>query len=510
MAAPTETELKLECDPATLEALRSHPRLVEATRRPLAKLKTVYFDVADGRLREAGVTLRVRTFRSRHRQTVKAPGDGMLERPEWETPCPTPEPDIALLRETPAAPLLADGAVVAPLFTVDVHRRTFLVTEGSSEIEVALDTGRVLLDEATSTPISEVELELKSGDVGDLFRLAAELAQTANLRLGARSKSERGFRLLDGETEAPCHAGKISLAKDATTADAFRAIAHDCLRQIRLNEAILLRGPDMEALHQLRVGVRRFRSAFSLFGRVVKEPEGIALLAELKALSGPFGRGRNLDVFLVETLPQERERRPEQPGFVGIERQLMIDRDEAHELVASCLANPDWRKLLLAILCWVHVGGWLAPQDENIEAILQGPARKFAAKTLEKRLRQIKRGEHLERLTVEQRHEVRIAAKKLRYGAQFFESLYPGEKKAARLKDFVKALKRLQGKLGGLNDIATATDLLADAAASRLKDRSSLFAAGLTAGGLQAGSSELLGEACSAYDTLVDLRPFWR
>ncbi|MDR4307014.1 CHAD domain-containing protein [Chelatococcus sambhunathii] len=510
MAAPTEIELKLECDPAALEGLRAHPRLVDSKRRPLAKLRTVYFDAADLRLRQAGVTLRVRTFRSRHTQTVKAVGDGLLERPEWEGRVLGPEPDIGLLGETPVPALLADGAAVAPLFTVDVHRRTFLVTEGASEIEVALDAGRIFLDDGRTAPISELELELKSGDLADVFSLAAALGETADLRLGVRSKSERGFRLLDGAQDTPCHAEKISLSKEASTADAFRAVVNDCLRQIRLNEAILLRGPDAEALHQLRVGVRRLRSAFSLFGRVVKTPAGLALFAELKSLSEPFGQGRNLDVFLAETLPQERERRPEEPGFAGVERQIAMERDEAHQAVASRLRSAEWRKLVLAILAWVHAGDWLAPQDAKIERALRGPARKFAGKALDKRLRQAKQGHDLARLSVEERHKIRIAAKKLRYGAEFFGSLYTSEKKSARLKKFVKALKRLQGKLGSLNDIAAASELMSDAAANRLEDRSSLFAAGLTAGGLQAGSSDLLAEAREAYDKLIDLRPFWR
>ncbi|WP_020178834.1 CYTH and CHAD domain-containing protein [Methylopila sp. M107] len=512
MADPTETELKLDCSLADLERLKSHPLLAAAKRRPAVNMRSVYFDAEDRRLRDAGMTLRVRTARRRHLQTVKAEGDGMLERPEWERRVATDQPDLTAIEATPAAALLADGAPLVPVFATEIRRRTFLVQHGQSEIEAALDDGRIVAGaDGRVSPIAELELELKSGTAADLFTLAAALSESVELRLGVRSKSERGFRLADDLSRAPEHAGKLILRADMSTAEAFRAVAHGCIRQIRLNEEILLERPEVEALHQMRVGVRRFRSAISLFGKLVRDAECERLILELKRLSQPFGRGRNLDVFLAETLPQERERRPDEAGMLNLEKQFEVDRAEAHDAIALALRSAEWRNVTLALLAWVNAGPWLAPEDAATAAALSGPASDFAAATLDRRRKQLKkRGRDFKSLSVEERHEVRIVAKKLRYGAQFFASLYAGEKQAERHKAFVKALKRLQGKLGALNDIATARELVSYAAAHRLKGASSVFAAGLTIGDMEANAPKLLRESAEAYEALIKQRPFWR
>ena len=512
MAEPTETELKFDCELAELERLRSHPLIAAGKRSPAVNMRSVYFDAADGRLRAAGMTLRIRTARKRHRQTVKAEGDGMLARPEWERPVPSETPDLALLDGTPAAALLADGAPLAPVFATEIRRRVFLVRHGHSEIEAALDDGRIVsFANGATAPVAELELELKSGAVADLFDLAKALAEDAELRIGVRTKSERGFRLADGETRTPARAPELALRRDMSTADAFRAIAHDCIRQIRLNEEILLDTPEVEALHQMRVGVRRFRSAISLFGGLVRDAECERLILELKRLSEPFGRGRNLDVFLAETLPQERERRPDETGLLNLETQFEVDRAKAHDEIALRLRSAEWRKVTLDLLAWVNTGSWLTPMDPESAATIASPVADYAARILDRRRKQLKkRGRDFAGLSVEERHRVRIIAKKLRYGSQFFASLFADEKKAARHKTFVKALKRLQGKLGALNDIATAKELVVDAAEHRLKGVSSVFAAGLTVGDLEAASPKLLRESAEAYEALVKQRPFWR
>ena len=55
-----------------------------------------------------------------------------------------------------------------------------------------------------------------------------------------------------------------------------------------------------------------------------------------------------------------------------------------------------------------------------------------------------------------ERHQLRIALKKLRYAAEFFRSLY-GEKEVAQ---YLKRMSALQDDLGHLNDVATAETLM--------------------------------------------------
>jgi len=104
---------------------------------------------------------------------------------------------------------------------------------------------------------------------------------------------------------------------------------------------------------------------------------------------------------------------------------------------------------------------------------------------------------------------VRIAAKKLRYGAEFFAPLFPGKKAGKRHGAFGKALSDLQDHLGALNDIATGHELMRDLTVEPT-GATTLFAAGMTAADIEARSRKLLEEAAEAHEDLVDTKPFWR
>lgn len=512
-AAPREIELKLDCGAAEIEALSTHPLLAEAGAATRSELRSVYYDTPDRSLQRAGVALRVRSVDGANfRQTVKTAGDGMLERGEWEHPLEALEPSPDAIAETPARAIVADLSALAPAFTVLVERRVFLVEHEGAKIEVALDLGRIETPAKKKlTPFSEIELELKDGEAASLFSLARALMGDTPLPLGALGKSERGFRLVDGRASEPLRAEPVKLAPGATAASAFRAIAHGCIRQIRVNEDLLLQTPDVEALHQLRVGVRRLRSAMSLFSALLKDPQSRQIRDGLKQLTGPLGAARDLDVLLTETLVDERRRRPDEIGLLNLEKQLESDRTKAYGEALAMLRSPEWRRFLFDVLAWINAGDWLAPEVERARGNLHVDARHFAAATLDKRHRQIrKRGRRLDEISVEERHRVRIAAKKLRYGVEFFESLFEGKKKTKRRATFLKMLKALQKHLGALNDIATAQDLVSEAATTRTKGRSAIFAAGMTSADVDVRTGELLRASRKARKRLVKQRPFWR
>ncbi|MEH3116750.1 MAG: CHAD domain-containing protein [Methylorubrum populi] len=512
MSDPREIELKLECEPSDLAALQDHPLLRAAAVQGEAQLASVYFDTPDRQLLEARLGLRVRESGGRFVQTLKADGDGLFDRPEWERPVEGPEPDRAVLADTPFARRIDADAALEPLFTTRITRRTYLIEQGSSRIEVALDTGRIEApaDGDRSLPICEVELELKQGTASDLFALAHAVAALVPVRLGVRSKAERGYALAAGETDRVRKAEAVPLREDMSAADSFRAVAHACLRHMRLNEDILLRGRDADALHQMRVAIRRLRSAFSLFGDLVDDPLGARIRQELKEVTEPLGRARNLDVFLATVLPAERARHPDETGLLGLERQLEEERLSAYRDVSALIGSDAWRMLLLDLVGWINAGPWLRDDGPGRASLRDEPARVFAARELDRRRRQVKkRGRHLDDLDPEERHRVRIAAKKLRYGAEFFAALYPGKKAGKRHSAFGKALSNLQDELGALNDIATGHEIvrdLADAPAGA----ATLFAAGMTAADIEARSRKLLEAAAGAHEDLVDTKPFWR
>src|SRR5262249_22823696 len=107
------------------------------------------------------------------------------------------------------------------------------------------------------------------------------------------------YALATGERGEAVKAEPIRLDPTGDVRDAFAAIAHSCLRQFRLNETLLMQDGAVSAVHQARVGLRRLRSAFSLFKSLLAEDARAApLRAELRWLTQVLGEVRNIDVLI--------------------------------------------------------------------------------------------------------------------------------------------------------------------------------------------------------------------
>lgn len=506
-----EMELKLTCNLSDLTSLRQWPRLMVALKAG-DDLESVYFDTVDHVLQKSGYVLRVRKTLAGYVQTAKGDGDGLIERDEWERPIASSMPDLDALKRTPLKALLGKEPKLLPQFAVFIERATCTIQQGVSQIEVALDHGRVTMldDEDGSTPenICEVELELKRGNAADLFALAREIGSQVPVRLGVRSKAERGFELDRSDRGGAQKAEPVALSAEMSAADAFRAVAHACLRHMRVNEDILLEGRDPDALHQTRVAIRRLRSAFSLFGVLLRDDAQFETIqADLKRLSAPLGTARNLDVFLLKTLPAERLRNLDHVDILNLEKQLEMDRTAAYAVVDERLRSEEWRRFCINLVAWINAGSWLNSSDAEARG---EPLAAFATRVLDKRRLQVKkRGRNLSDLSPEARHQVRIAAKKLRYGTEFFSAAFSGKRPSKRYLKFAAALSDLQDALGALNDIVTGHELL-EAVAGASVEGEVIFTAGQTAAEGDALTRDLLAAANKAFEELIEVRPFWR
>lgn len=500
-AEPREIELKLDCGGHDLAALSAHPLLRDVAATPSQLLLTRYFDTPDHALRKAGLTLRIREEGGRRIQTVKAGTGqvGLFDRAEWEKDISGDRPDPEAWAGTAAEPVLAEaGAEMQPLFSTLVMRRVQPVEYGQSRILVTLDEGRVECA-GGDTALCELELELDHGRVGDLFGFAQALAEAFPLRLGVLTKSARGFALLDGKGPSPAKAEAVALVPGDDAGTVFRAIARSCLHHLRVNETAFLEGPrDPSALHQMRVALRRLRSALSLFAPLFAEdPRAAALADEIKRVTEPFGEARNLDVFVHHTLPILAEHNAGDPALDRIGERARAAREHAYAAVQDILSSAQWRGLLLDIAGWIEAGSW----SEQDAARQDG--RHLAAGILDKARRRVKkRGRGLRHPDAHTRHRLRISAKKLRYGADFLAGLFPKPKAQKRQKAFGDALSDLQDHLGALNDIETARHLP------------------FAGDGAEAGPAmpevdekhvhDLLDKAADARAELLDVKPFWR
>jgi triphosphatase len=246
---------------------------------------------------------------------------------------------------------------------------------------------------------------------------------------------------------APSKPPAATLAPTASARVALVQTARECLAYADAHLPGVKVDGSPESLHQFRVAFRRLRSLLSLYREVVrKDPVAMDLKLRLRALTTLLGPARDLDVFLADhpTLEPSDRARVEQ------------HRRAAYVVVATYLSSPQWPRLL------EDINAWLGDSRTVRRLSTQpGTARPFTAAAMDRRLRRIiDGGADLASLQAEQRHRVRIEAKKLRYGAQFFGSMWPAEPELTATLE--KRLGKLQDTLGALNDAATAEQLRVD------------------------------------------------
>ena len=225
----------------------------------------------------------------------------------------------------------------------------------------------------------------------------------------------------------------------ASAQRAFMTVATACLAHADANQPHLSID-DPEVLHQFRVAYRRLRSLLSLAREVTKsDPEGMRLKVELRELAANFGEARDLDVFL-ETNSHMSE---------ADHAKIDAARVRAYEKVAATLDSAAWEKWHDSFDRWLDKGKWRKSLGDE-----PWTGRTLARHALSRRRsRIVGMGKTLDELSAYDRHQVRIEAKKLRYGCQFFAPLWPEQ--AAEISAMEKSLATIQDALGKLNDAAT-------------------------------------------------------
>ena len=202
-AGNVELELKLALPRDRRNAIEQLPVFRAAPAQHLHEI-TTYYDTADLDLRQEGVALRVRRRGDKLIQTLKttAADEVASNRGEWEWDVESDLPDVERLRDTPRADLIERlNGTLRPVFRTDIARTTRLLDgPGGARVEAALDEGHILAG-AAREPVSELELELKSGsDPAALYHLALDIHARVPLSLAGDSKAARGYRLFDGGT----------------------------------------------------------------------------------------------------------------------------------------------------------------------------------------------------------------------------------------------------------------------------------------------------------------------
>ncbi|SDZ76995.1 CYTH and CHAD domain-containing protein [Rubrimonas cliftonensis] len=487
----------------------------EASEIKAISLHAIYLDTVDRALAAHGLALRLRKEGRRWVQTVKM-GSGLsggLSTPlESNNPAPGGKlcigaiPDVALRERVLDA---ADPADLAPVFETDIRRTLRLMhTPDGGVVEVALDVGEIRAG-ARAVTIREAELELKSGEPPALYALAKALFEEGPVRFSRRTKAARGHALAEGrsalsQTPEPVMAKAVALTPEMTAETAAAAVLRCCLDQISGNLAAAALNDAPEGPHQLRVGLRRLRTAATVFAPVLGGEALDAIAAQAQALASAVGGVRDLDVLTDERIGPMAAA---DPRLAPLAEALSERRDAARVAARGTLASREASALLFDLGAFVEGRGWLRRSDFGQTAALAQPVTQLAAAALDKRWRKAAAlGERIETLEGEARHDLRKALKKLRYATEFFASLYP----AKRIKPFVTRLKALQDDFGALQDLAMAEEVLfaedAPGAASPAAQR----AAGLALGRWEGKADADWRSAQAHWAALAAQRRFWR
>ena len=547
----SEQELKLHIPHAARAGVERELKRGAVTR---IRLRALYFDTPSRELVQARVALRLRQEGRQWVQTLKMPGEHVLSRIEINHNRPGPVLDLSVYVGTVAeAAISGITEALAVCYETDVVRHLRKVRTRQGSVEIALDIG-CLRAGKIELPISEIEFELLSGKLDAVFDLGRKWQRTHGLVLDARSKSERGDQLavlaqkllaidslpenvqIAARTAAIAQfwpargAVSLKLSTDMSAEQALAAITLECIDQITRNAAILAeidtagicKAGHAEHTHQLRVGIRRLRSAWSFFNGITPLPS-VELRESIKQFFSLLGGTRDDDVLNETILPVLRA--AGQPPLV------IAPEDNPTASQDLIPASVDFQAWLVAML-----EGALLPakHKENISArpselaapphsdhadegssgpidariIPMQPDQQPRALTLKQALvlklrkwhKQVLRdGLKFDQLDIEPRHELRKRAKKLRYALQFSEALLP----ASRLKNYRKQLSAVQDILGEMNDLAVARQRFVG-----LRDTqpSAWFACGWITSRLDA----LVLDATDAFKQLEKTETFWR
>lgn len=437
--------------------------------------------------------------RLQRREEIEGPADEELVPAGW----PASQARTVILE------LCGDEPLVE-LLTVRQMRRVRPLQAGATRAELSVDEVEVVSGNRVLDTFEELEVELKRGDEKPLAALVALFDADAGLRPVSRSKLDRAVKsvlaavpsmtpeaqgrwlaappeLLAGQPEpdhtrveangsAPAAEGGVNKSATRTRTgprsigigaeDSLPEAAAKVLRfhfsKMQRREAGTRTGVDVEELHDMRVSTRRMRAAWRIFDGAFKAGKTKKIRRHLETLADRLGAVRDLDV-LIESLEAysvglDEEQRP------GLEPLLSLWRRQ----------RANARTQLIAELDSDGYSSFIREMEEFLEAGANTAAA-VATPTAPHRVRDRAASEIwatyeavrayelvLPWADVETLHDLRIAAKWLRYALEFFgETLGP---------DGVRLLARvvaLQDHLGLLHDADVATKLARDLLVAR-------------------------------------------
>ena len=219
------------------------------------------------------------------------------------------------------------------------------------------------------------------------------------------------------------------------------------------------RAGDVEALHDMRVASRRLRAAMDVFGSCYPASQFKPLAKLARSLTRALGEVRDRDV-LIEAL-QRRAKQAQPDEKPGVAELIQVLRDEREIYRSGMLQTLDavehagFRyKLYVLLMSDFGPGGKPKKKgDLDPQAPLQEHARLIAVE----RVANLYGFESFiqDPANVTELHEMRIAAKHLRYALEIFRVCYGPD-----VEDRISDIKAIQEQVGEIHDCDVLIEVL--------------------------------------------------
>jgi CHAD domain-containing protein len=509
---PSDIHLELCLDPSDLPLLIKH---AAAGRRGRAvPLRMLWHDTSHGALAAHGLAL---TEHTAARATIwrldrieRANGDFWI--PGGAKACIAASADqAAVVGHIPngaAEALIAIAAFEGEVRTLPPHDAVNLaVLSGELRTAVARSAVCRLALSGAAPRVTDVALAL-----ADQLRVSVPPASVA-----AEAYAAARIAL------PPKHVGAPILSRELSAEHAFEHIVAHLLDVILHYAPRAARRDGPEPVHQMRVALRRLRSAFSLFKPAVHSEAVATAQTELKAFGHVLGPARDWDVFLAGTCDEVVALFPGEAPIRRLAQKARRRRDTAYVALSNYLAGPAFRHLAIRLVVLATTRPWRMssppamsesgpslPDDPTGNLGPSGMAddgaltavdlADFAAHALRKRFRRlVSVGDDISGFPADVLHAIRLDGKRLRYAAEFFAPLFPRRE----TRRFIKRMMVLQERLGILNDGAVASGLLKDIGQLQT------HAGGLVRGYVAAGGTDSRDRIARSWKRFRRQEPFW-
>ena len=378
-----------------------------------------------------------------------------------------------------------------------VERRWTLTLADGQSVLARLARGELRSGQRVES-LCELRLEPVEGADGSHFCVARDLIAAFGLQVQPVPMEERGLRLARNLALEPVRAAASPAAPQHDCIAALQAIVNACAEQFQRNEPGALASDDPEYVHQMRVAMRRLRSALRAFAPLIPAAAQQRFIPGLRALAVELGAARDWDVILDELILPVAQARTGDPRLARLADETTALRDAARTHCKAALEQGEQHRLMADIVAYVQCE-WRPAEGSQLPALTQ-----FAAECLDALHRRAsKTAKRASAQDIPSLHRLRIAIKRLRYTLEFFAPLFPH--KAVRA--YLGRTMALQEDLGLLNDVANAELRLADCAT---KNPALAEGVAFVHGWYATRLSELLQRIPAEIAIRTKLRRFWK